>query len=184
MNPSTAWGRRPAARAARVSAAVLSLTCLGALADTDTANLTVTATVANQCAIGDATLAMGSITLINNNGTTAAPSGSGIASVPWACTNGTSATVGFGYGQNSTGTDRRLRSVTAGASNQFLEYTLRTTNSSGTLIGGSAMALSGADGTDKTLTIWGGPVDTAANRAVKPASDYTDSVVMTITFTP
>lgn len=164
-------------------AAVLALSH-AAWADTDTANLTVTANVANQCAIGDATLAMGTISLVNINGTMGAPSGGGTANVPWACTNGTSATVGFGYGQNSTGTDRRLRSVTAGSSNQYLEYVLRTTNSSGTVISGSAFALSGADGTDKVLTIWGGPVDTPANRAVKPASDYTDSVVMTITFTP
>lgn len=177
---SSAWVRCPH----RLLAAVLGLQTLGAVADTDTANLTITATVAHQCAIGDATLAMGTISMINTNGTMGAPAGGGTANVPWACTNGTSATVGFGYGQNSTGSDRRLRSVSAGASNQYLEYVLRTTNSSGTLIGGTALSLSGADGTDKVLTIWGGPADTGANRAVKPATDYADSIVMTITFTP
>ena len=169
---------------AHLLAVALGLQSLGVLADTDTANLSITATVAHQCAIGDATLALGTISMVNTNGTMGAPAGGGTTNVPWACTNGTSATIGFGYGQNSTGTDRRLRSVTAGASNQYLEYVLRTTNSSGTLIGGSALALSGADGTDKVLTIWGGPVDSGANRAVKPAADYADSVVMTITFTP
>ena len=168
----------------RLAGLLLAVGCTHALADTDTGTLSVTATVANQCAIGDATLALGTISLVNVNGTMAAPSGGGSTGVPWACTNGTAATVSFGYGLNSTGTDRRLRSSAAGSSNQFLEYVLRVGNSSGTVIGSTGISLSGADGTDKSFTVWGGPADTTANRAVKPGTDYTDSVVMTITFTP
>jgi spore coat protein U-like protein len=170
------WGRMAVAVAAVFAAA--------AHADTDTGTLTVTATVANQCAIGDATLALGTISLVNAGGTLGAPTGGGSAAVPWACTNGTAATVTFGQGQHSTGSDRRLRSTTAGSSNQYLEYVLRAGNSGGAVIGNSPIALTGADGTDRSFTVWGGPADTAANRAAKPAADYADSVLMTITFTP
>lgn len=154
-----------------------------ALADTDTGNLTVTATVANQCAIGDATLALGTISLINANGTIGTPSGSGITNVPWACTNGTSATVVFGNGLNYNA-HRRLVSTTAGSSNQFLAYNLKQGTSSGADISGTPIALTGADGTNRTFAVWGGPADTPENRTVKPATDYTDTVQMTITFTP
>jgi spore coat protein U-like protein len=160
----------------------LGLMAMGAWADTDTGNLTVNATVANQCSVGDATLSLGAITLVSPDGTMAV-SGGGTTGIPWACTNGTSATLGFDNGTNYSST-RRMLSTTAGSSNQYLEYTLKAGSSSGTTIASSALDLSGADGTNQTFTIWGGPVASAANKAAKPANDYTDTVVMTITFTP
>lgn len=154
------------------------------MAATDTGSLTVNATIANQCAVGDATLALGTITLVNANGTMSAASGGNTIGIPWACTNGTGATLGFGLGANSSGTDRRMKSTTAGASNQYFAYQLNVGSSGGDPIDTAAQTLSGADGTNQTFTVWGGAVDSAANRAAKPATDYTDTVLMTITFTP
>jgi spore coat protein U-like protein len=179
--------RHPAvSQAARVLAAgVIGLMAAASWAATDTGNLTVSATVANQCAVGDAALSLGAITLVNADGTMATLSGGATAAIPWACTNGTAATLGFDLGGNSSGTDRRLKSTTAGASNQYLEYALKVDSSSGAAIDNTtAVALNDADGTNKTFTVWGGPVDSVANKAAKPATDYTDSVLLTITFTP
>jgi spore coat protein U-like protein len=169
-----------AVRAALVAG--LGFVAVGAWADVDTANLTVNATVANQCSVGDATLSLGAITLVSPDGTMAV-SGGGTTGIPWACTNGTSATLGFDNGSNYSST-RRMVSASAGSSNQYLEYTLKTGSSGGTTIASTALDLSGADGTNQTFTVWGGPVSSAANKAAKPATDYTDTVVMTITFTP
>jgi spore coat protein U-like protein len=167
-----------------LAAASFAFVAAAAGAATDTGNLTVSATVANQCSVGDAALSLGAITLVNADGTMATLSGGTTAAIPWACTNGTAATLGFDLGGNSSGTDRRMKSTTAGASNQYLEYALKVDSSSGTAIDTTAVALSGADGTNKTFTVWGGPVASAANQAATPATDYTDSVLLTITFTP
>ncbi|MDB5874031.1 MAG: Spore Coat Protein domain [Ramlibacter sp.] len=160
------------------------LVSVSSWAATDTANLAVTATIANQCSVGAAALALGAITMVGTDGTMAALSGGTTADIPWACTNGTSATLGFNLGANTSGTDRRMLSTTAGSSNQFFEYQLKAGTSSGAAITETAVALSGADGTNKSFTVWGGPVDSAANRAAKPAADYTDTVLLTVTFTP
>jgi spore coat protein U-like protein len=180
-----AFRHRAISQAARILVAGgIALMAAASWAATDTGNLTVSATVANQCAVGDAALSLGAITLVNADGTMATLSGGATAAIPWACTNGTAATLGFGLGGNSSGTDRRLKSTTAGASNQYLEYALKVDSSSGAAIDTTAVALNGADGTNKTFTVWGGPVDSVANKAAKPATDYTDGVLLTITFTP
>jgi spore coat protein U-like protein len=165
---------------ASVIAALAGMSLIAGAA-TDTADLTVTATVANQCSVGNAALSLGAITLVGADGTMATPTGSSTIGVPWACTNGTSATLGFGNGNNFASSTRRMSSGTV---DTFLEYELRSGSSAGTVIASTALDLSGADGTDKTLTVWGGPVNSTANKAAKPASDYTDTVLMTITFTP
>jgi spore coat protein U-like protein len=161
----------------------VALASATSMAATESGNLTVTATIANQCAVGDAALALGAMTLVAADGTMATPSGGSTIGVPWACTNGTAATLSFDVGANSTGSDRRMKSTTAGASNQFFEYQLKADSSSGAAIGTTGLPLAGT-GTDGTFTVWGGPVDSLANKAAKPASDYTDTVQMTITFTP
>lgn len=151
---------------------------------TDSGRLTVTASIPNQCSLGDSTLAMGAITVVSTNGTMATVSGGSGVDIPWGCTSGTSATLAFGLGSNSSGIDRRLVSTTAGTSTQYLEYQLKAGSSSGVAIGTTPVTLDGADGTNRTFTVWGAPVNSAANRTAKPAGDYTDTVSLTITFAP
>jgi spore coat protein U-like protein len=167
-----------------LSAAGLALAVAPAFAGSETGQLAVSASVPAQCAVGDATLAMGPVTLVNANGTITGVSGGAAAVIPWGCTNGTSATLAFGMGTNSTGAGRRLISTTAGAAPQYLEYQLKTGSSGGAVIGTTPVTLDGADGTNKNFTVWGAPVNSAANRTVKPAGDYADSILLTITFAP
>lgn len=150
----------------------------------ETGLLAVSATIPAQCAVGEAALAMGPITIVGSNATTSMVSGGAGSSIPWGCTNGTSATLAFSMGSNSTGTDRRLASSTAGTAPQYLEYQLKAGSAGGATIGATPVTLEGADGTHKTFTVWGAPVNSAANRTVKPAGDYADSVLLTITFSP
>lgn len=174
-------------RAARILTAgslILMAATSWAGAATGTGSLAVSASIVNQCAVGDAALALGAITLVSTNGTMATLSGGAAVDIPWGCTNGTAATLSFGLGNNTNGSDRRLVSTTAGASNQYIEYQLKADSSSGPAIGTTAVTLNGADGTNRTFTVWGGPVNSAANQAAKPGNDYTDAVLLTITFTP
>jgi len=87
----------------------------------DTGSLAVSASIVNQYAVGNAALALGAITLVNANGTMATLSGGSVVDIPWGCTNGTAATLSFGLGNNTNGSNRRLVSTTAGASNQSIE---------------------------------------------------------------
>jgi spore coat protein U-like protein len=167
-----------------LAAAVAGLASPAAEAASESGHLAVSATIPAQCAVGDAALAIGPITIVNSNGTTSTVSGGAGANIPWGCTNGTSATLAFSMGSNSTGTDRRLVSATAGSAPQYLEYQLKAGSAGGVTIGTTPVTLEGADGTNKTFTVWGAPVSSAANRTVKPAGDYTDSVLLTITFAP
>ena len=165
----------------------LSLAAITSFGATDTGNLTVTATVANQCSVGDATLALGAITLVGADGTMASNiTGSGAtANIPWACTNGTAATLSFGDGTNVGGGSIRRMKATVDSESQYLEYSLRATSSAGAVIGLSDAGTSvTGDGTSKTFTVWAGVANSAANKVAKPSTGYTDTVVATITFTP
>jgi spore coat protein U-like protein len=170
-------------RAAALALAGTGLVAVSSFAATDTANLTVTASIANQCSVGAASLSLGGITLVGPDGTMATLSGGNTVNIPWACTNGTDATLAFSLGANSSGTDRRMAS--AASPTDTFEYQLKAgTTSAGTPITDTPVALAGADGTNQTFAVWAGPVDSDANRAAKPATDYTDTVLLTITFTP
>jgi spore coat protein U-like protein len=155
-----------------------------ASAATENGSLGVSASLVHQCAVGTAALALGTLTVVNTNGTMATITGGNTVGIPWGCTNGTEATLSFGSGANSSGADRRMVSGSAGASNQYLEYQLKAGSSAGAPIGTAPVTLTGADGTNKTFTVWGGPVNSATNRSAKPADDYTDTVLLTITFVP
>lgn len=146
--------------------------------------LAVTASILNQCSVGDATLALGQIGLVDASGKMTVLSAGASAGIPWACTHGTTASLAFGAGSHSSGTDRRMKATAVDATDQFLEYQLKVGSANGAPIAGSAISLSGADGTNKTFTIWGGPVDSAANRLAKPAGEYSDTVLLTVTFSP
>lgn len=183
-----AFSRIATGKAARaLLAGGLSAIALASFANTGTGNLTVSATVENQCSVGDATLSLGAITLVDANGTMSANVTAGAtANIPYACTNGTSAMLSFGNGNNvaAGGTVRRM-AATVGGGTEYLEYDLKVANSSGASIAldDTGTAVSG-DGTNKTFAVWAGVVNSAANQLAKPSAGYTDTVVATITFTP
>lgn len=151
-------------------------------AATDTANLAVSATVVNVCAIGPGTLAFGSIGLGVNSGAGTlnpvnhdADSGSTISVV---CTNGTTAAITAGFGANALLTVRRM--ISGGA--DFLTYELYTDAGRLTTLNAiNAVSYTGT-GLVTSQTVYGRI--TGAQLAAAKKGSYTDTVAMTITYTP
>lgn len=154
--------------------------CWGSSA-ADTGALGVTASILHQCTVGDAALDIGAVGLVHPSGRMELISNGASVAIPWSCTNGTAAALSLGLGANAQGGERRMKSP---AATQFLGYQLREGSASGQPIGSTAIALAGADGTNKAFTVWGGPVNSGENLAAKPAGDYRDAVLLTITFSP
>ncbi len=162
-------------------AASAAFLCGGAWAATDTANLAVSATVVNVCAIGPGTLAFGSIGLgVNSGAGTVNPanhdadSGSTVSVV---CTNGTLAAITAGYGANALVVVRRMIS---GA--DFLTYELYTDATRLTVLNPvNAISYTGT-GLVTSQTIYGRI--TGSQLAAAKKGSYSDTVAMTITYTP
>lgn len=154
----------------------------GVWAATDTANLAVSATVVNVCAIGPGTLAFGSIGLGVNAGAGTlnpvnhdADSGSTISIV---CTNGASAAITAGLGLNPLVSARRMIS---GA--DFLTYELYTDAGRLTVLNATnAISYTGTGLAVTTQTVYGRI--TGAQVAAAKKGSYADTVLMTITYTP
>lgn len=95
-------------------ALALTLVCTGtAEAAQATANLNVSATVADTCGVTDAALAFG--TVVPSAGTTLPITGS----ISVTCSLGTTFSVGLGNGQNLSGGARRMRK---GSTTDYLTY--------------------------------------------------------------
>ena len=154
----------------------------GVWAATDTANLAVSATVVNVCAIGPGTLAFGSLGLGVNAGAGTlnpanhdADSGSTISIV---CTNGASAAITAGPGANAVGS---VRNMISGAN--VLAYELYTDTGRGTVLNASnSIAYTGTGAATTTQAIYGRI--TGAQLAAAKKGSYTDTVAMIITYTP
>ena len=154
----------------------------GVRAATDTANLAVSATVVNVCAIGPGTLAFGSIGLGVNAGLGTlnpvnhdADSGSTISIV---CTNGSSAAITAGFGANAVGSVRKMIS---GA--DLLTYELYTDAGRLTVLNATnAISYTGTGLAVTTQTVYGRI--TGAQLAAAKKGSYTDTVAMTVTYTP
>ena len=150
-------------------------------AATDTANLAVSATVVNVCAIGPGTLAFGSMGLGVNSGAGTlnpvnhdADSGSTISVV---CTNGTSAAITAGFGANALVTTRRMISGI-----DLLTYELYTDAGRLTVLSPlNAIAYTGT-GLVTSQTVYGRI--TGGQLAAAKKGSYTDTVAMTITYNP
>ena len=151
-------------------------------AATDTANLAVSATVASVCAIGPGTLAFGGLGLGVNSGAGTlnptnhdADSGSTISVV---CTNGTSAAITAGFGANPLLlTTRRMISGV-----DFLTYELYTDAGRLTVLSPvNAISYTGT-GLVTSQTVYGRI--TGAQLAAAKKGSYTDTVAMTITYSP
>jgi spore coat protein U-like protein len=167
-------------------ALAMGLAALGgaALAATDSADLTVNATVQTACSIGPGTLSFGNVALAvtagaGTTGTTADADADSGTSVEIVCTNGSSATVTGGNGLNYS-TGRRMR---IGATTDYLGYELYTSSARTTVLDADtgSIAYTGT-GSNESVTIYG-RIASAALAAAK-AGSYSDTVALTVTYTP
>jgi spore coat protein U-like protein len=152
-----------------------SLVPFGAYAASQTASLTVSATVTNNCTITTAALSFASYDPVVGNAT-ANLDGTGRVTV--ACTRGAAPTIGLGTGSSSSGSARRL----ADGTGNFLSYDLYQDSgrsvawsNTGTGLLTTTAATSKAA---RDFTVYG---RIAGNQDV-PAGSYTDTVVATVNF--
>lgn len=146
-----------------------------ASAATATANLSVTASVTNNCTISTAPLAFGSYDPVVAN---ASANLDGTGTVTIACTKGATTTIGLGNGSNASGSVRRM---TDGSSN-YLTYELYQDTSRSTVWGTSGAGLytpvAAPSKAPRSFTVYG---RVTSNQDV-PAGSYNDSVVATVNF--
>jgi spore coat protein U-like protein len=157
-----------------LAVAVAMVTGTVLTADSDTDNLSVTATVIANCSIDTTVVAMGNYDPAVANASTPLD---GTGAVTITCTKGTSPTIGLDTGSHASGSTRRM---TDGS--EFLTYELyqnmgRTTvwgNSGGDLYSASAAPNNQA----RSITVFG---RVAAGQDVSVGS-YADTVVATVNF--
>jgi spore coat protein U-like protein len=162
-----------------ISAAMLAG---GSMAATDTANLTVGASIANSCAIGPGVLDFGALSAFNAGlGTTTgadhdADSG---ATISIACTNGTAATINAGLGAHAAGAVRKMIS-----GSDLLSYELYTSAARTTVLDATTGSISylGTGSATTTEAVYGRV--TGAQLAAAKKGTYADTVALTISYTP
>ena len=146
-----------------------------AFAGTASANLNVSANVANTCNIGVNALQFGSYD-------SSAPSTTGTGTIITNCTNGAFATITLGQGLSpkSGSTDAAPLRQLASADGNKLAYGLYTDMSLSNVWGNTAETGSGTVGTggEVSKTFYG---EIPGSQSV-PAGTYTDTVVATVTF--
>lgn len=144
-------------------------------AATATANLSVTATVINNCVISTAAVAFGNYDPVGAN---AAADLDATGTVTIACTKGSTATIGLGLGSNASGAVRRM---TDGSGN-YLTYELyqevAETTVWGTAGGALLSPVAAPSKAARNFTVYG---EVAANQDIT-AGNYTDTVVATVNF--
>jgi spore coat protein U-like protein len=154
------------------------------VAATDTADLAISATVQNACAIGPGTLSFGNVGMAvtagaGTLGTTADADADSGSTVEIVCTTGSSAAVTGGNGLNYSG-GRRMR---IGATAEYLAYELYTSGARSTVLdtGSGSIAYTGT-GANGSVAVYG-RIPAAALAAAK-AGAYSDTVALTVTYTP
>lgn len=159
-----------------VVSALLTFLPLTAFAGTDTSNMSVSATVSDNCTISAGALPFGSYDPLSGSDV----DGSAVLTV--ACTEGTSSTVTLGQGSNSdTGsTDAApLRRMSGGS--DYLSYDLHQDSGRTTVFGntgGTGVAYVASSSTASTVNVYG---RIPSGQSVAAAS-FSDTVVATITF--
>ena len=165
---------RSIARIALVAGALVLGAAAPALAQTATANLSVTATVAKNCSITTTPVAFGSYDPIVAN---AASPLDGTGTVVVTCTKGSGTRIDLGLGGNASGSTRRMLGGT-----DLLTYELYTDTGRSTVWGsgaGAGQTIAAAPNKNpRTFTVYG---RVAAGQDVGAAS-YADTVVATINF--
>jgi len=164
----------------RACAAITVVGVIGALntqgvaAATATANLTVSATVTNNCTISTAALAFGTYDPVVAN-TSSNLDGTGRVTI--ACTKGSTATIGLGTGSNGSGSARRL----SDGSGNYLSYELFSDSGRAAVWNTGSGLLSPTAAASKTardFTVYG---RISGNQDV-PSGSYSDTVVATVNF--
>ena len=139
------------------------------------ANLSVNASVANNCTISTSPLAFGAYDPVVANASTNLDA---TGTVTVACTKGATATIGLGLGSNASGSTRRM---TDGSSN-FLTYEVYQDSSRSALWGNSGAELlspsAAPSKSTRDFTVYG---RVPSNQDV-PAGSYTDTVTATVNF--
>lgn len=163
-------------------AAGLLATGVAATAATATTNFNVSASVPALCTVSATGLTFANYVPGAGNVDTTANNG-----ITVRCTRGTGYTVGLGTGQapTATVTNRRMRS-TATPANE-LAYSLftdaaRTVNWGDTAVAGAPTGTSTGFGNAVNFNVYGRIPDTVANQNAAAATDYTDQVVVTVTY--
>jgi spore coat protein U-like protein len=146
-----------------------------ARAATATANLGVSATVANNCTISTVALAFGSYDPVVAN---AAANLDGTGTVVVACTKGATATIGLGLGGNASGGTRRM----GDGSSNYLTYELYQESGRTTVwsdAGAGLLTPSAAPSkAPRNFTVYG----RVTGSQDVPAGNYSDTVVATVNF--
>lgn len=154
-------------------------------AGTNTADLTVTASIAEACAVSTTAVAFGAYDPVNAN----ASGGANVMStgaVLTTCTFGTTGKLLLDQGAQGTGTlaaPVRFMKTGSGGANELLGYQLYAAGVDNTVWGGTnatGLTLTVGDGTQKSQTVYG--TIPKGQNTVKVGS-YTDTVVVTIDFT-
>lgn len=169
----------------KLSKTILCLVATGALltrsrepaqAATATANLSVSATINNNCTITTAAVGFPAYDPIVTHAT--APDDSTSGSVTITCTKGSAATIGLGLGSNVSGSQMRMLN---GAAN-FLNYALYQDASRTTVWGNSGSGLlspvAAPSKAPRAFTVYG---RIPAGQDL-PAGTYTDTVTATVNF--
>jgi spore coat protein U-like protein len=144
-------------------------------AATSTANLSTSASVANNCTISTAAVAFGTYDPVVVN---ASASLDGSGSLTVACTKGATTTIGLDLGSNASGSTRRLSNGASGyLTYEFYQDSNRSTvwsNSGSGLV--SPPAAPSKDG--RVFNVYG---RIPANQDV-PSGTYSDTVTATVNF--
>jgi len=164
---------------------IVCLTAAGALltrsqepaqAATATANLSVSATISNNCTITTAAVGFPAYDPIATHATTPDDSTSG--SVTITCTKGSAATIGLGLGANTSGSQMRMLNGSA----NYLNYALYQDAGRATVWGNSGAGLlspvAAPSKAPRTFTVYG---RIPAGQDL-PAGTYADTVVATVNF--
>ena len=166
----------------KLALAIAAMVMAGsAMAATDTANLAVSATVENACAIGAGTLAFGTLTLgVNTGAGTVTPVNKDVDSsaISLACTLDASATITAGVGANSAGAVRNMIS-----GSDLLAYELFTTAGRTVVLNGANSIPYTGTGAATTTTVIYGRI-TGAQLAAAKKGVYADTVAMVVNYTP
>lgn len=168
--------RKIAAAAALAGTVALAIP---AHAASESGTVDVSATLTAACFIGDGTLSFGDVVSIGEGGTAgtkaaAADKSADTGAINYVCSNGATATLGFAGANDSVGQLQMANGTERLAYNIYTDsahlepVTPGTTNVSLT-----------ADGTDKTITLYGVVPGATAN---KPIGAYTDTLTLTVTY--
>jgi spore coat protein U-like protein len=164
---------------------ILALATAPALAGQATANLAVSASIANNCTISTTALAFGSYDPIVTHASTPLD---GTGAVTITCTKGATTTMGLGLGSNASGSTRRM---TDGSSN-YLTYEAYQppNNTPGTACSYSSPTVWGTSGANlftpaaapskaaRTYNVCG----QVASGQDLPSGTYNDTVVASVNF--